>query len=102
MGDTLYSIMDFSYHTGAVKDFTSSQRASGGGDTPEDVQGGLYQALQLNWLENSIKVAYFCADAPCHGKQYHTCADDFPEGSPFGETHILENLVQEFSDRQIL
>jgi len=99
-GANLYSIMDFSYDTEAVKQFISEARAMGGADLPEDVQGGLKRALELNWLPNSIKVAYFCADAPGHGKQYHDCSDDYPNGSKHG--HILEDLVKSFSDREIL
>ena len=32
-----------------VKSFISSVRASGGGDTPEDVVGGLKKCLDQNW-----------------------------------------------------
>lgn len=99
-GANLYSIMDFSYDTEAVKSFISEARAMGGADIPEDVQGGLKRALELSWLPNSIKVAYFCADAPAHGKQYHTFNDDYPNGSKHG--HVLEDLVKSFSDREIL
>jgi hypothetical protein len=29
--------------------------ATGGGDTPEDVQGGLQKALEMKWSETSTK-----------------------------------------------
>jgi hypothetical protein len=38
-----------------VKNFISGVRASGGGDTPEDVVGGLKKCLDQNWQKNSIK-----------------------------------------------
>ena len=27
------------------------------------------------------------ADAPCHGTQYHSTSDDYPNGDPAGITH---------------
>lgn len=98
----IFAIHDFSYDAEAVKTFMNGQRATGGGDTPEDVQGGLRKALDLNWmpLEDSIKLAFLCADAPCHGKRYHSCMDDYPDGNPCGVQ--LEALLKEFSDREIL
>lgn len=58
--------------------------ASGGGDNPEDVQGGLNKALNLKWTPNSIKQAFLICDAPGHGKDICTDHDDYPGGSPDG------------------
>ena len=44
-----FSIYDFSNDLEKVKSFISSVRASGGGDTPEDVVGGLKKCLDQNW-----------------------------------------------------
>lgn len=98
----IFAVHEFSYDTDHVKKFIAQQSASGGGDAPEDVQGGLRRALDLNWSDkdDSVKLAYLVADAPCHGKQYHSCADDHPQGNPAGL--ILEDIVKEFSDREIL
>ena len=41
--------MDFSEKVEEVKNFISKQRAEGGGDLPEDVQGGFHKALGMNW-----------------------------------------------------
>jgi len=30
-------------------------RATGGGDAPEDVQGGLNEALKMEWTDGSVK-----------------------------------------------
>ena len=55
-------------------------------DYPEDVQGGLNEALKLNWLNNSIKQAFLICDAPGHGKEFNTFGwgDNYPNGSPDG------------------
>jgi len=97
----LYDIHEFTYDHDKMRDYISKRRAVGGSDIPEDVQGGLHQALNLDWTEDSIKVAFLCADAPCHGQKYHSeTGDDYPEGSPDGL--VLEKLVKAFSDREIL
>jgi len=38
-------------------------------------------------------------DAPCHGKKYHSCSDDYPNGSPEGL--VLEDLIKEFCKKEI-
>jgi len=98
----LFTIHDFSYDVEAVKKFINSACAKGGGDAPEDVQGGLRKALDLSWsaLDDSVKLAYLVADAPCHGSQYHNTNDDYPAGNPAGL--VLEDLLREFSDKEIL
>jgi len=100
--ERIFAIHDFSYNSAAVKSFMNGESASGGGDAPEDIQGGLRRALDLNWsdMDDSIKLAFLCADAPCHGSQYHNERDDYPDGNPCGL--VLEELVKEFSDRDIL
>lgn len=95
-----YDIHDFTYDHESMKTYIGGRQALGGGDCPEDVCGALYHGLNLNWCEDSIKVAFFCADAPCHGKKYHSTSDNYPEGNPAGL--VLEKLVKEFSNREIL
>lgn len=36
--------------------------ADGGGDIPEDVAGGLNQALSLSWRSDSFKIVILVAD----------------------------------------
>lgn len=100
--EDMFAIHDFSYDIDAVKAFMGKESARGGGDTPEDVQGGLRHALDLNWSakDDSVKIAFLCADAPAHGSKYHTTSDDYPQGNPCGLN--LEDLMKEFSDREIL
>jgi hypothetical protein len=38
-------------------------------------------------------------DAPCHGREYYTGSDNYPDGSPEGLK--LEPLMREFSDKNI-
>ena len=59
--------------------------ATGGGDMPEDVQGGFNKVLNaLNWSKDSIKTCFHIADAPGHGKDICDWGDDYPKGSPDG------------------
>jgi hypothetical protein len=97
--DSRYSIQDFSDNFDDVKKFISGVNASGGGDGPEDVAGGLYRGLQQNWSENSAKYAVVIMDYPCHGKKYHSCHDDYPDGDPAG--HIPEDLIHEYGLKNI-
>ena len=71
-----------------VKNFISKTEASGGADMPEDVQGGLNKALNLSWMDHSIKQAFMICDAPGHGEDINGFkgffGDDYPNGSPDG------------------
>ena len=58
--------------------------ATGGGDTPEDVQGGLNHALKMEWTEGSIRQLFLICDAPGHGKDICDGGDSYPKGSPDG------------------
>ena len=39
------------------------------------------------------------ADAPCHGTQYHSLNDDYPNGDPAGITH--DQMMQKVADFNI-
>jgi hypothetical protein len=58
----------------SIQRFIQSQTAKGGGDTPEDVNGGLQAALDMQWTSEA-KCIILVGDAPCHGSEYHTCSD---------------------------
>ena len=69
--------------------FVDKITATGGGDAPEDVNGGLCQALKLEWPEDSgTRIIFHIGDAPPHGKmggsgqQYHDFPDSFENGHP--------------------
>ena len=46
-------------------------------DTPEDVLGGIRQALALNWRAE-IRMLVFIGDAPCHGRDYYEAPLSLP------------------------
>ena len=79
-----FDIFQFSEDLDAVVQFISRMEASGGGDTPEDVQGGLNHALNMKWTEGSIKQLFLICDAPGHGKDIWNGDDNYPKGSPDG------------------
>ena len=80
----------------------------GGGDMPEDVQGGFNKALGLSWQTNSVKSAFHIADAPGHGKDINGASnagmffssDSYPNGSPEG--FKLQDQMREFGKRNIV
>ena len=50
-----FEIFEFSEDLDACAKFIGTMRATGGGDTPEDVQGGLQKALEMKWAKDSAK-----------------------------------------------
>ncbi|CAE7862118.1 vwkA [Symbiodinium microadriaticum] len=65
-----------------MSQYVDSMKASGGGDGPEAVTAGLYDALHLPWRPNSTKICVLIADAPPHGLE--PAGDGFPNGDPDG------------------
>ena len=73
----------------------------GGGDGPEDVVGGLFNTLNLNW-QSENRFTFLICDAPAHGFKYHKIKgnyDDYPKGSP--DKRVLEDVVKCFSEQNI-
>jgi hypothetical protein len=61
-------------------------KASGGGDEPEAVLDGLYEAiLGIKWRSDSEKFIYHILDAPPHGKEFSNMEDGFKNGCPCGK-----------------
>ena len=56
--------------------------AQGGGDGPEAVEMGLFDALHMKWRSGATKLCFLIGDAPPHG--LGEPKDDFPDGSPQG------------------
>lgn len=94
-----FEIMNFTSDIDSLVTFIDEVQATGGGDTAEDIAGGLNQGLSMNWREKSAKYAILIADAPCHGKKYHNYDDDYPEGDPNGL--IPEHLMSDFGKKDI-
>jgi len=76
-------VLSFSNNVNEVKTFISKVTASGGNDIPEDVCGGLKDAVNLKWT-SPHRLLILIADAPCHGSMYHKERDDYPRGDPKG------------------
>jgi len=90
-GDHHFEVLPFTTDPEQFAQFVGRVRAGGGGDEPEDVVGGLNQALILNWpASGGTNVIFHVADAPPHGKQYHNMSDNFPSGH--GKDVSLHNL----------
>jgi len=82
-----------------LRTFLTTVAATGGGDEPEDIAGGLSAALAFNW-EAATKLIFLISDAPCHGKTYHSCSvDNYPDGDPNGLDP--EQLVFELRKKEI-
>ncbi len=84
--------LDFTVSSERVFTFLSTLQASGGGDTPEDVLGGIQRALNASWRQQTRCIIHI-ADAPPHGRTNHDlfetphAVDNFPE--PGSEPHHL-------------
>ena len=66
--------------------FVSGITADGGGDTPEDVLGGIEAAVNLGWSSKN-KVLFHVGDAPQHGPRFHnlgSSADHYYDHEPRG------------------
>jgi len=60
--------------------------ASGGGDTPEDLQAALEQAVKMSWRRSGVRLGFIVTDAPPHldyGQNY-TYADAVEEAKRMG------------------
>ena len=71
----------FSDDTDRFVAFLNGVRATGGGDAPEDVLGGLEAAINLAWSSAS-KVIFHVGDSPQHGGRFHDLG-------PGGDSHYL-------------
>lgn len=59
--------------------------AKGGGDGPEAVVDGLFDAVNtIKWRQKSEKFIYHILDAPPHGTEFTNGKDAFPQGCPCG------------------
>ncbi|KAF0424728.1 kinase-like protein [Gigaspora margarita] len=75
-------------------------KATGGGDGPEDVLGGLDAAIsQMSW-SRATRVILHIGDAPPHGRQFTSMYDNYPEGDPNGLT--AENVMKKMQSSKIL
>lgn len=91
--------LDFTTDADAVRTFIDGLKATGGNDTPEDVLGGIRQALNATW-KNQTRCMIHIADAPPHGINLQNSAvsgDRWPKPGtePHGLTYypLLQQMV---------
>ena len=94
-GSNRLQIFDFTNSCDEFKNYiTANVKAGGGGDTPEDVLGGLDASINRMTWRNDIRVLLHVCDCPAHGTRFNDLDDDFPDGEPHGLTAegVLENM----------
>jgi len=77
------------------EDFEQKFISSGGGDLPENLQGGLNKGYEMKFNNEDYltKIVFLINDAPCHGTKYHdSIDDDYPD-----ENGKLEDVVGKFA-----
>ncbi|KAF7548547.1 hypothetical protein G7Z17_g6985 [Cylindrodendrum hubeiense] len=67
--------LDFTTSAEQVHSFLDKLTAKGGGDTPEDVLGGIQQAINASWKHQTRCIIHI-ADAPPHGRTFHDYDED--------------------------
>ncbi|MGQ4871701.1 MAG: VWA domain-containing protein [Candidatus Thorarchaeota archaeon] len=79
-------VFDFTSNVKKIHKQISKLKPSLGGDPPEAVADGLYDArTKLSWAPDAYKVLLLIGDAPPHGRAYNTLKDDYwPDGCPAG------------------
>lgn len=96
--------LDFTPSTDQVRSFLDKLEATGGGDTPEDVLGGIKQALDATWSQQTRCIIHI-ADAPPHGRTNHdlhgVCDDRYPEAGTEPHGFTYEPLLQQMVDLKI-
>lgn len=73
--------LNFTDSVAQFEGFVSKLQATGGGDAPEDLAGAIQKANQLSWQQVS-RVTFVISDCPCHGREFHTLEDSYPQGTP--------------------
>jgi hypothetical protein len=77
--------LDFTHSADEVFSFLNELAATGGDDAPEDVLGGIRQALNATWQQQTRCIIHI-ADAPPHGKTLH----DFSNSGSFATDRWVE------------
>ncbi|KAI2622350.1 hypothetical protein GGR54DRAFT_58358 [Hypoxylon sp. NC1633] len=92
--------LDFTSSAERVRSFLDELIATGGDDCPEDILGGIRQAINASWKQQSRCLVHI-ADAPPHGRTLHDLSE-YQDNyiNPGSEPHkllyepLLKQLVQ--------
>lgn len=99
-GDDHFEVLPFTTDLSRFRDHVGHVTATGGGDAPEDVLGGLHKAIHLAWpVSSDSRILFHIGDAPPHGEQFYTGGDDFPKGHP--KDPSLPTLFQQLKSKTI-
>ncbi|KAI0862692.1 elongation factor-2 kinase EFK-1B isoform [Xylaria cubensis] len=88
--------LDFTPEASIVKQFVGSLKTGWGKDVPEDVLGGIRQAINASWKQKTRCIVHI-GDAPPHGRNLHELDDDEDDYlEPGSEPHSLtyEPLIE--------
>ena len=95
--DNEFVIRDFTENVESIVAILTQERASGGGDTSENVAGGLAKIFNLSW-EADVCQVFWVADAPPHGDLYHdiTVSDNYRDGDRDGldPRELMQSLAK--------
>lgn len=101
-----FETLDFTTNISNVETLLDKVKATGGGDTPEDVQGAFMHALvgiskdipALSWGSSddyASRSLIWMSDAPPHGSMMASFADDYPHVSVNEWRTLFECMRQE-------
>ncbi|EQC35519.1 hypothetical protein SDRG_06810 [Saprolegnia diclina VS20] len=99
-GSLRLEIQQLTTELARVEAFIASLEATGGGDGPEDIPGGLDAALRLDWQADA-KCLVLVADAPCHGELYNDLGDDHRYAAEILESPCIQGQMRELATRGI-
>ncbi|CAB4445616.1 unnamed protein product [Rhizophagus irregularis] len=99
-GDGRLQFLDFTDKYEQFITYMQSVFHYGGGDAPEDVLGGLNEAItKMDW-KNGTRVLLHIGDYPPHGTKFTDLSDSYPDGDPHGLT--AENVLEKMQSKNIL
>ncbi|CAB4380807.1 unnamed protein product [Rhizophagus irregularis] len=99
-GDGRLQFLDFTDKYEQFITYMQSVFHYGGGDAPEDVLGGLNEAItKMDW-KNGTRVLLHIGDYPPHGTKFTDLSDSYPNGDPHGLT--AENVLEKMQSKNIL
>ena len=91
----IHEFKDLTSNIDNLVDFFNRVKATGGGDGPEDVYGGLKITLERTSWRKGPKAIIFIADAPAHGRRY--CGVTNHED----QTNLLPPLLKKIAENDI-
>lgn len=88
-----YIVYQFTPNPKKLEYYINMVQADGGGDTPENVLGGIDKVFTLDW-QSKTRIMYHICDAPPHGTRFHTSDDNYPDYNEFHESNLMPILEE--------